>query len=86
MTMSPLYPCGKPCTTGPDNKTVKKLTLFSAISIALRWNHGFKSRILWEGYQLFIRIENSITFAVTTVIDKSCNLIGTLGSSEFGPK
>ena len=30
--------------------------------------------------------ENSIVFAVTIVIHKSRNLIGTLGSSEFGPK
>ena len=29
---------------------------------------------------------NSITFAVTIVIHKSHNLVGTLGRSEFGPK
>ena len=31
MTMSPLYPCGKPCSTGTHIETVKKLALFSAI-------------------------------------------------------
>ena len=30
MTMSHLYTCGKPCSTGTHNETVKKLTLFSA--------------------------------------------------------
>ena len=31
MMMSPLYPWGKPCSTGTHNETVKNLTLFSAI-------------------------------------------------------
>ena len=30
MTMSPLYPCGKPCSSRTHNETVEKLTLFSA--------------------------------------------------------
>ena len=29
MTMSPLYPCGKLCSTGTHNETVKNLVLFS---------------------------------------------------------
>ena len=33
--MSPLYPCGKPCSTKTPNETVKKLTLFSAIINAI---------------------------------------------------
>ena len=86
MTMSPLYPFGEPCSTGNHNKTVKKLTLFSAIIKMLRWNHGFESRIPSECYQFFHGIVISITFAVTIVIQKSCHLIGTQGSSEFGPK
>ena len=40
--------------------------------------------IPWKCFQFFNRIENSITFAVTTVIHKSRNLIGTLGIAEFG--
>ena len=43
-------------------------------------------RVLEEFRELYNRIENSITFAVKLVIHKSFNLIGTLGSSEFGPK
>ena len=35
MAMSPLYPSGKPCSTGTHNATVKKLTLFSAIINAI---------------------------------------------------
>ena len=31
MTMSSLYPCGKPCSTWTHNEKVKKVTLFSAI-------------------------------------------------------
>ena len=31
MTMSPLYPCGKPCSTGTHTEMVKKLTLISII-------------------------------------------------------
>ena len=32
------------------------------------------------------QIENSVTFAVTIVINRSRDLIGTLGIAEFGPK
>ena len=31
MTISPLYPCGKPCSRGTHNETVKNLALFSSI-------------------------------------------------------
>ena len=31
MTMSPFYPCGKPCSARTRNETVKKQILFSAI-------------------------------------------------------
>ena len=61
------------------------------LSIALEhWivksaRNGFESRIPWECFQFFNRIENSITFAVTIVIQKSRDLIGTLGIAEFGP-
>ena len=36
--MSPLYPCGKPCSPGTHNEAMKKMTLFSA----------FDSRIMIE--------------------------------------
>ena len=83
--MSPLYPCSKPCSTGTHTETVKKLTKFLA----------FINRIMMES---LLRISdhsgtlsilqsnrNSITFALTIIIHKSCNLIGILGSSEFEP-
>ena len=44
-----------------------------------------ESRIPSQCYQLFNRIENSITFAVAIVNHKSRNPIGTLGNLEFGP-
>ena len=31
MTMNPLYPYGKPSSTGTHDKTLKKLALFAAI-------------------------------------------------------
>ena len=36
MTMSPLYSCGKPCSTGTHNETVKNLTQLTAFD---RSNH-----------------------------------------------
>ena len=43
MTMSPLYPCGKPYSRGTHNETVKDLALFLQSSMELRKNHGFES-------------------------------------------
>ena len=43
MTMSPLYPCGKPCSRGTHHETVKNLALFLQSSMELRKNHGFES-------------------------------------------
>ena len=31
LTMSPLYPCGKPCSRGTHNETVQNLALFCSI-------------------------------------------------------
>ena len=61
--------------------TVLNLELRSLIS-----NHDLESRISSECYHFFSRIKISTIFAVTTVIHKSRNMIGTLGSSEFGPE
>ena len=47
MTMSPLYPCVKPFSTGMHNETVKKLTLSTA----------FVNRITMESR---LRISNPI--------------------------
>ena len=86
MMMSPLYPCGKPCSKETHNETVKKLTLLSAVI----------NRIMMESrpqisnpvgmLSVLQSNQNSITFAVTMLIHKSHNLIGPLESSEVGPK
>ena len=98
--MSPLYLCGKPCSTGTQNETVKRLTLFSAfirrIMIVITapnlksrslisnpaWNLECRSNVI----SFSSRIDSSIIFAMTIVIHAYRNLIGNLGSSEFGPK
>ena len=36
MTMSPMYPCGKPCSTGTHNETVKRMAQSPAFD---RSNH-----------------------------------------------
>ena len=84
MTMSLLYPCGKPCSTGTHNETVKRLILFSAVinGIMIETFFMIESRLLWDS----IESKKSFTYAVTIVICKSRNLISSLGSAEFGPK
>ena len=47
MTISPLYPCGKPCSTGNHSETVKKLALFSAFN---RLNYDQKIASLFNGH------------------------------------
>ena len=62
MTMSPLSPCGKPCSTGTHNETVKKLALFSAMINGIMIELQLRMSITWECFQFFNRIENPITF------------------------
>ena len=88
--MNPFYPCGKPCLTGTHNKKVKKLTLFFAfikgimgIMMELRLRNLNPVRMLSV---LQLNKKNSIAFPLSIVIHKSDNLIGTLRSSDFGPK
>ena len=48
MTMSPLYPGGKPCSTRTHNETVKNLALFSAFD---RSNHDRTTAVaLFNGH------------------------------------
>ena len=61
--MSPLYPCGKPCSRGTHNETVKNLALFSSIINGIMKESRFRISIPWEYLQFFNRIENSITFS-----------------------
>ena len=77
MTIRLLYPCGKPCSRETHNGTVKRLTVFSAFIKGIMMESRLRISISWEYFQF--------TFAVTIVVHKSHNLIGTLGSSEFGP-
>ena len=83
MTMSLLYPCGKPCSTGTHNETVKKLTLFSKVI------NGITASNL-NPVGVFSVPQSNRKFyhicSVTIVIHKSHNLVGTLGIAEFGPK
>ena len=62
MTMSPLYPCGKPCSRGTHNETVKNLALFSSIINGIMKESWLRISVPWECFQFFNRIENSITF------------------------
>ena len=62
MTMSPLYPCGKPCSRGTHDETVKNLALFSSIINGIMKESRLRISIPWERYQFFNRIENSIAF------------------------
>ena len=42
MTMKPMYPCGKPCSRGTHNETVKHLALSKAYD---RLNHDRKTAV-----------------------------------------
>ena len=81
MTMNPLYPCGKPCSTGTHNETVKKLTQFSAFINRIMMESRLRISIPCQSNRKLYHI-----YTVTIVIHKSRNLIGTLGIAEFGPK
>ena len=87
MTMSPLYPCGKPCSRGTHNEIVKNLALVSSIINGIMMESRLRMSVLRKCFQFFNRIENSITFTPSKiVIHKSRNLIGTEEIAQFGPK
>ena len=83
MTMSPLYPCGKPCSTETHNETVKNLALFSAIINGI---NGFESQSRGSVFNSSLESKFDHIYTVTKVIHKSCSLIGTQGTAECGPK
>ena len=62
MTMSPLYPCGKPCSRGTQNETAKTLALFPSIINGIMIESPLRISIPWECSQVFNRTETSITF------------------------
>ena len=75
MTMSPLYPCGKPCSRGTHHETVKNLALISSIINGIRKESRLRISIPWECFQFFNRIENLHTshlHHIYTLINIGC--------------
>ena len=60
MTMSLLYPCGKPCSRGTHDETMKTLALFFSIINGIMIESQLRISIPWECFQFFNRIEDSI--------------------------
>ena len=87
MTMSPLYPCGKPCSRGTHNETVKILALFSSI-INGNYDRILASNLSPVGVFSILQSNQKLyhIYTVTIVIHKSRNLIGTEEIAQFGPK
>ena len=87
MTMSPLYPSGKPCSRGTHNETLKNLALFFC---NYQWNDDGITPSNLNPVGVFSILQSNRKFyhiyTVTIVIHKSRNLIGTVGISKFGPK
>ena len=79
MTMSSLYPCGKPCSRGTHNETVKYFALFCSIMASNL--HPVGVFLILESNGKFYHINN-----LTMVIQKSRNLIVTEEIAQFGPK
>ena len=86
MTMSPLNPCGKSCSRGTHNETVKKLALFSSIINGIMKESRLRISIPWG---VFSVLQSNRKFyhiyTLTIVIHRSRNLIGTGGIAKFGP-
>ena len=56
MTMSPLHPCSKPCSTGTHNETVKNLTLYCLLD---RLNQDRTTALaLFSGHSLERKCDN----------------------------
>ena len=62
MTISRLYPCGKPCSRGTHNETVKNIAQFSSIINGIMMESRLRVSIPWECFKFFNRNENFITF------------------------
>ena len=63
MTISPFYPCGKPCSRGTHKEAVENLALFSSTVNGITMESRLRISIPRECFQFFIRIESSITGA-----------------------
>ena len=57
-----LRSCGKPCSRGTHNETVRNLALFSSIINGIVMESRLRISIPWDCFQFFNRIKNSITF------------------------
>ena len=82
MAMNPLYPCGKRCSTGTQNETVKQLTVFYAIinEIIIESRLQISNPIGMLSLPQFYHVcGNNSNY-------KSRCLIRTLGSLGRGPK
>ena len=86
MTMSPLYSCGKPCSRGTHNETVKNSALFSSIISGIMKESRLRISIPWECFLLQTNRKFYHMYTLTIVIHNSSNLIGTGGIAKFGPK
>ena len=85
--MSPLFPCGKPCSRGTHNETVKNSALFSAIINGIMIENCLKSHNPVGVFSILQSNRNFLhIYTITIVIHKSRNLIGTVGIAKFGPK
>ena len=82
MTMSPLYPCGKPCSRGTHNETVTNLKLGPILSNH-QWNYDGITASNLNPVGVFSILQSNRIFydiyTLTIVIHKSRNLIGTGG-------
>ena len=57
MTMSPLYLCGKPCSRGTHNETVKNLALFCSIINGIMMESRLRMSVPWECFQYTITLK-----------------------------
>ena len=86
MTMSPLYPCDKPCSRRTQNDSEKSGPIF----FNHQWNYDGIMALNLNPIGVFSILQSNRKFyhiySVTIVIHKSRNLIGTGGIAKFGPK
>ena len=86
MTMSSLYPYGKPSSRGTHNETAKNLALLSSIINGIMMESRLRISLLWGVFHSSIEPKLYHIYTVKIVFHKSRNLIGTVGIAKFGPK
>ena len=83
MTMSPLYPCGIPCSIGTHNETVKNLALFSSIINGIAKESQLRISITWECFQYGLTGGFSRLERLTTMPNLSNTCYQLVGISRF---